>query len=90
VNRATPETPIDHEAVLAASYLFRNLLRERLSDCAARIRWQRIPRGTYICREGVFHSHGSGTTLHAAPDGSGSVQLTGWEDDETRGATGPA
>lgn len=30
----------------------RNLPRERLSDCAARIRWQRIPRGTYICRVG--------------------------------------
>lgn len=38
--------------MLAASYLFRNLPRERLSDCAARIRWQRIPRGTYICRVG--------------------------------------
>src|ERR1700688_4007489 len=30
----------------------RNLPRERLSDCAARIRWQRIPRGTYLRRVG--------------------------------------
>ncbi len=36
----------------------------------------------------VFHSHGSGTTLHVTPDGSGSVQLTGWVDDETRGGNG--
>lgn len=33
----------------------------------------------------LFHSHGGETTFTVAADGSGTAQLTGWVNDETRG-----
>lgn len=77
---AGPDSP-SREAALQASYLFRDLPPTERTELAARIRWRRYPRGTYVFRVGdpadgiVILVSGAIQGSRTGPDGEEYVDM---------------